>query len=479
MAGPGSVGNRPSRNAEYEPVDATPKTPGRVKQQPSERGPSQPNTIARHPASRDTFEMPAQRLDMNNLPTLSPAQLNVLSEGGRIGDILGRSGNQTLEGFVSGLKTLSKDGFNEAMSRLCDSGRFAEVMSKLDADPALRKEFLQVALKNGVVEATPSRARANPRPLPAPEQPSLIRNDPALKHELRTLIHHENRARATDYTTQVDRYTKDWCATVMNAKTPGELRGLGPFSAAPSMSEPGVTERDAKAFGWKQGLTEAGRGTEQAARALGDKISDLRGEPRAGSYSLDLEVSRKDKVGSNGSIEVSTGAKAGTFGVKPTANVKAGVEAKLGDKNTHVKAEISGDVRGAGSVALKGKASGFEVGVETAVDAKGKTKTTLTTMMPNGESPATYGVYSYAGTDSFGAGLKGKLKLGDTDLGAKVGFSAYGVPREYYQDIGGTQSGLFGPMPEFEAGVSWKSLKPDRREWYSRQGFSEQNWSVR
>jgi hypothetical protein len=42
--------------------------------------------------------------------------------------------------------------------------------------------------------------------------------------------------------------------------------------------------------------------------------------------------------------------------------------------------------------------------------------------------------------------------------------------------LGSRQEGIFGPMPELEAGTSWKDLPAERRQWYARQGFTEQSW---
>ncbi|MDP1916619.1 MAG: hypothetical protein Q8L14_10250, partial [Myxococcales bacterium] len=284
--------------------------------------------------------------------------------------------------------------------------------------------------------------------------------------ELRQLIHAENKQHAAEYEAKFDRYTKDWSAAVMNASTPGEIRKLGAFSSPPSMSEPGVEARDRKDFVWNEGLTQSNRGAEQAAKALGDKISDLRGEPRAGSYSLDLEVAFKKKTG--------------------IGFVQSGVEAKIGETGTKsaVKTEVGVGIEGGGlkantSVDNKGVVSGeVEVGpfgVEREVDPAGHAKNKFTLKVND-----TLSTYSSVSDSSMGAGVKAKAKIAEgLEVSGKVGVSAYGIPPEYYQDIGGAQGGFFGPMPEYEKQVDWKSLQPERRDWYSRQGFNEKNWSSR
>ena len=166
--------------------------------------------------------------------------------------------------------------------------------------------------------------------------------------------------------------------------------------------------------------------------------------------------------------------------MKDDANVKASGSGKVGDDDGAIAVSMSKDIKGARSVGLKlASKDGFEVGGETSIAASGKAKTSFSVMFKPEKVPAAVGAYTVAGSESVGAWLKGKVTVGESDLAAKVGVSAYGVPPEYYQDIGGAQGGFFGPMPEYEKQVDWKSLQPERRDWYSRQGFNEKNWSSR
>lgn len=464
MAGPGRVETNPSRTG-FDPVEEP-------QQQPAPRSPpkhrpaeaSQKNTVARHEQKRDPFESPYRPLDMNNLPTLSAGELQAL-RGGFTKEVLARTQNDSADGFVSGLSVMSRGEFKEAMNKLSDSGRFGEVMEKIGADPKLRAQFLSASVRNGYLSATPPRVQENPGALAAPAQPALIRNERTLPAELRKLIHAENAHHAAQYEATFDRYTKDWSAAVMNASTPGEIRKLGAFSSPPSMSEPGVEARDRKDFGWNQGLTQSGRGAEQAAKVLSDKISDLRGEPRAGSYSLDLEVAFKTKTGI-GFVQTGVDAKIGETGVKSAVKTEVGVEVE-----GPVKFSASVDNRGVVSREVKAG----PVGVEREVDAAGHAKTTFTIKATDAIS-----TYSSVSDSSMGAGVKAKAKIAEgLEVSGKVGVSAYGIPPEYYQDIGGAQGGFFGPMPEYEKQVDWKSLQPERRDWYARQGFNEKNWSSR
>ncbi len=466
MAGPGRVETNPSRTG-FDPVEEpqqqpAPRSP--PKHRPSES--SQKNTVSRHEQKRDPFESPYRPLDMNNLPTLSAGELQALSGGGFMKEVLARAQNDSADGFVSGLSVMSPRDFKEAMGKLSESSRFGEVMEKVGADPKLRAKFLSAAVKNGYLSATPPRVQQNPGALPAPAQPALIRNERSLPAEVRQLIHAENAKHAAEYLAKFDRYTQDWCSAVKNASTPGDIRKLGAFSVPPSLSEPGIEPRDLKDFDWQIGLTGSGRGAQQAGRVLSDKISDLRGQARAGSYSLDLEVAVKAKTGI-GFVQSGVDAKIGETGVKSAVKTEVGAEVGEGP----VKFSASVDNRGVVSREVKAG----PVGVEREVDAAGHAKTKFTIKATDAIS-----TYSSVSDSSMGAGVKAKTEIAPgLELSGKVGFTAYGIPPEYYQDIGGAQEGFFGPMPEYEQQVDWKSLQPERRDWYSRQGFNEKNWSSR
>jgi hypothetical protein len=464
MAGPGRVETNPSRTG-FDPVEE-PQQPA-PRSPPKHRPPesSQKNTVARHEQKRDPFESPYRPLDMNNLPTIPAGELQGRGAG-FMNEVLARTQNDSADGFVSGLSVMSRRDFWEAMSKLSDSGRLGDVMEKIGEDPKLRAQFLSASVKNGYLSADPPRAQQNPGALAPPDQPALIRNDRLLPTEVRQLIHAQNKQHAAEYTAKFDRYTQDWCSAVMNASTPGDIRKLGAFSVPPSLSEPGFEERDRKSFGWNAGLTESGRGVEQAAKALSDKISDLRGEARAGSYSLDLEVAFKKKTGIGfGQTGVET--KLGETGAKSAVKTEVGVEVEAGGLTLGTSVDNKGVVRR--------EAQAGPVGVEREVDAAGHAKNTFTLKVND-----TLSTYSSVSDSSMGAGLKAQAKIAEgLEVSGKVGLSAYGIPPEYYQDIGGAQAGFFGPMPEYEKQVDWKSLQPERRDWYSRQGFTEQNWSSR
>lgn len=455
MSGPAPLSSRPAAADSVDlPAGSGPSPKPAAK--PDAEKPTR-NTLGRHDEKRAPFEPPQVPLDLGDLPALSAAELQAGSSRASLLEVSGRSKDDSLDGFVRGTRNLSKREFTELMALLRDSGRFAAVMKQLESAPQLRSDFLAAAVSSGFLEATPARVRANPGALPAPEQPALVRNDSLLPPELRALVHAENRHRAAGYQAEFDRYTDAWCGAVMSAKTPGEIRKLGAFATPPALIEPGVTDTDLKRNGWAQGLTGEGRGVERAARALGDKISDLRGEARAGSYSLDLQ----------GALKVKAGA---TY-------VKQSVDAKGTATEIGFKADVAGEGVSVGADSRGNTIVGATVGsfsAERLVDAKGKVKDTFTAKVNDNLA-----AYTFVGDSTFGGGLKATAKVGDAvELSAKVGLKANGIPREYYQDIGGAPSGFFGPMPEFDQQVQWQSMPPARRDWYARQGFTPQNWSV-
>jgi hypothetical protein len=394
------------------------------------------------------------------------------------------------EAFLRSLEALPNASFKELMSELKDAkdGRFEAIMGHLASSSGARQAFLELAVQKGFLEATPAKGAPPSGPIVAPNQPPLVRNDPALPEAMRQLIHSENQTRAAQYLKAFDDYTHAWCAAVSQARSPQEIRALGPFSTPPALSEPGFRERDRKDFGWNAGLTPSAPNLEKAQRAIGDRIGDLREQPRAGSYGVEADgsakVARPSGVEFGGAVEVtrnSAGTKVETKG-KVGAQVEVETESPapgLTQAPFGFSVGRSVDTNGTTTTEVTGALGAFGVGIEAERKTNGETKKTFT-------AQALENVGAYASVDSNGntaAGLefKGGGKVGDTkmEFGLKVGLTAYSVPREYYQDFGGAQPGIFGPMPELDNNVPWTALKPDRRAWYERQGFKAENWGAR
>lgn len=392
----------------------------------------------------------------------------------------------TRSGLLDSLSTLSPAEFKAFFEAVKDrkDGSFDAMIKHLAADPAARRQFLELAKSSGVLGATPAMGAQSTGPIVAPPQPELLRNERSFPDSLRTMIRGENTARAREYLAAFEQYTQAWCAAVGQAKTPHDLRALGPFSAPPALSEPGWTERDQKDFGWRSGLTPSAPNLERAQRAVGDRISDLRKEGRAGSYGLEIEASANLTRGpiSIGVVqEVTIDSRGADAGMKGKIGAKTGVKAPLPGRTDEggLSGGTSLDTKGTRSVESKVSLGPASIGVEVERNVEGDVKTTF-------KAQAADGVGAYASVDSNGNTAVGveaehSVKVGDTkvEFGLKIGVTAFSVPKAYYQDVGGNQAGIFGPMPELDANLPWTSLKPDRRAWYERQGFTPENWTAR
>lgn len=437
-----------------------------------------PKPPAARRTERDAFEIPPKPLDLSALPVISSSEVETMparaltNASVALGQAAARSADhETLVAFAESLRSVGPNEFREVIERLKSSRQLGPLSDALKRDPEARARFLEAGVKCGFLSATPPRVPMPRGEIVAPPQPPLVRNVPALPFEFRVIIHEENRSKAARYTAAFDSYLASWCDKAMAAKSPHELRALGPPSSPPALIEPGVEARDFKDYGWTSGLTESGRGAQQAWKTLGDKMSDLRGTPRAGSYSLDFELGVKPKADGKvkPTMEFGFEAHASRAGVEVTPKAKVGVQ--VGPKEFNFKKTI--DSKGTEAISVNSSTEAFNAGLEVSVDKNGKAKTTLEL------GPAPLAATTSVDTDgNFSVGAKVKKDLAGVEVTAKFGLTGYSIQPEYYQDIGGAQPGLFGPMPELDAKVPWASLSKDRRAWYERQGFNAANWGT-
>lgn len=371
------------------------------------------------------------------------------------------------------LQSLPRADCGKALKALSESGTLRTLCEKTPDD--LRHALADAAVQGGMTTATRERFSSMRDPQPPP-QPSLIVNSPSLPPELRQVIHQENEARARQYEAAFAGYVDAWCAKVKTCKTPLELRKLGLMSSPPALTEPGISSEDFAARRFTSLHTHSGLGAEKASKAVSNQVSVFRNELAAGSFGLDFKLKAQLKVEGEGPGHTEGGVGSaliakGTFsqdgrvinqGVESESFVELGrgpakVEAKL-NAHGHLEA-VSGQMLGAG------------------VELERDGKVTFKAPVAPGLGVETF---SDPNKGTMGAALVAKEEatvFGSTlELGAKIGFTAQGIAREYYQDIGGAQEGFFGPMPELDAGAKWSDLKTERRDWYHRQGFDENNW---
>ena len=406
------------------------------------------------------------RLDANAVVS----QVKVLMANG----LLDRVSRDECEHAIGLLQSLPHAEYGKALKELSRSGALRVLCEAAPAE--LRRDLAQSAVEGGLTTATKERLAPGLRQPQPPPQPSLIVNSPSLPVELRQVIHDENLTRARQYEADFNAYADAWCAKVGTCKSPMELRELGPLSNPPSLVEPGISSDDFAAKRFVSLHCQTNIGAERAAKAVSDQVSAFRGELTAGGFGLDFQLKAQvvRKAEGPGHTE---GAGGFAFVAKGTLtqdgrvinqHVEDELLAEVGRGHTKLEAKftpaghleaVSGEVGGAGlELDREGKAT-FKapiapgLGTETFVDAQ----------------KAAYGgvIVGDAAGEFFGATLK---------LEAKIGFTLKGVERSYYSDIGGSQTGFFGPMPELAEGMAWAALPSERREWYERQGFSERSW---
>lgn len=378
------------------------------------------------------------------------------------------------------LGSLGAADFARTFKRLCAQGHAERLFESLPPEATAR--LLEAAVRSGALEEAPGRA-APEHSLKAPDQPALIRNERELPNALRKVIHAENQRRADAYTKEYDRYVDAYCEQVKSTRNPLQLRGLGDVSSPPSLIEPGTREADRELLG-NLGLTGSNRGLERIRRTVSDQISAFRGQIRAGGYGLSIDLSGKATIGKVFNVGGSIGATVTDDAriVDAKAKPKVGVGASMSHDEATDQPGVTNSEVGKTGVALDVDAKGNVSGRATVVGigvAQSGSKTSFVAPVPFGLSAETF---VDAEKGQYGASLgyekKGKAFGGQVEWAgsAKVSLTAQGVPREYYQDIGGTQAGVFGPMPELDQGAAWSSLTKDRQAWYERQGFSAKNW---
>lgn len=339
---------------------------------------------------------------------------------------------------VARISSVPDEKYREVLHQLERSGALATLAGKLSENGPLRGKLLESAVARALIAEKGS--------------PKLLVNEGDLPKSFRAVLHAENVARAALHTQATQKRLDGYCAAVAAARDAVELRALGPWVPGPPLSEPGLTLSNKGS--WRFALTDSNVGLERAARAVSNRISDLRGERHAGTYGLDVSVSLAQSAAFGPVHSQTIALGVGTDGVHVRASDKVGVTAGvMGFLKT---------LGGPSSLVLKARELELE---------QERNRTQL--------SARVGGVGGYTVVDvqkgECGAGFIAKGGS-DAVLTVKAGVSAAGMPREYGPDVFSTQAGIFGPMPEFESGQPFASLPLARQSWYARQGFTQETY---
>lgn len=324
-----------------------------------------------------------------------------------------------------------------------DGAKQVEI-EKLKDHPELRRAYIKQAVVGGHLREKGS--------------PALVVNDETLSPAMRALVHTENQARAAVVTAAHQTALEKYCEAVESAPNAAVLRSLGAYTPPAALSEPGLTV--ANKGQWNFALTQTNFGLERANRAVGNRISDLRGENRAGSYGFEASVSASTKATALAASE-SLGLRAGTNGLKLRESHELGIG--IGTSALLVNAE-TGQVKE--KLKLEVPVGEKKAAVELQHDAD---KMMIAAKLG---APGVYVASNFKAAE-----VTAGLSVSAGVVTAKAGVTAQGITREYARDVGDqTQGGLFGAMAELDKGVRFESLSPQRQAWYARQGFDSKTY---
>jgi hypothetical protein len=403
-------------------------------------------------------------------------QLDANAVVGQVKELMGgwRVSADDCQHAVGLLKSLPAAEYGKAVKELSRSGELRVLCESIPAE--LRRDLAESVVHGGLTTMSPgllARGLRDPQP---PAQPAMISNAPSLPKELREVIHGENLTRARKYEADFNAYADAWCAKVATCQSPMALRELGQLSNPPRLLEPGISDSDLAAKRFVSLHCQINIGAERAAKAVSEQVSVFRKELAAGSFGLtfevrgqatfDGEVAKNTRLGAGGGFEArGTLTQDGRL-IDQGAKTEAVVAGGRGHNKVEAKFDAEGHLEAAAA-----EVGGFGLELERAGD--------VTFKAPVAPGIAVESFVNHRNATS-GAALGGEEEgefLGaHVKVEARIGFTAKGIDRSYYADIGGAQEGFFGPMPELTNGSKWSELPKDRREWYGRQGFDENFW---
>lgn len=429
-----------------------------------------------NPSCSTSSPLQQQGSSVGSIAASSVGRLDANAVVGQVKDLMSgwRVSDDECKHAVGLLQSLPPVEYAKALKALSASGDLRTLCESIPAD--FRRDLAESAVHGGVTTTTPEQLPRGLRDPQPPPLPAMIVNSPSLPKELRQIIHGENLARARHYEADFNAYADAWCAKVATCKTPMALRELGPMADPPGLLEPGISTDDLAAKRFVSLHCQKNLGAERATKAISDQVSRFRKELAAGGFGLDFQVKAQVTSKAEGPAHTE-GAVGGALIAKGTLTQDGRLIDQHVESETVLEAgrghtKVEGKFDSAGHLeAVGAEAGGF--GVELARKGEVTFKVPVApglaveTSVDNNKATSGAALVAAVDEDVFGMSVK---------FQAKIGFTAKGVERAYYADIGGTQTGFFGPMPELEERKPWRELPTERREWYSRQGFNEGSW---
>ncbi|MCE9668314.1 hypothetical protein LY474_10870 [Myxococcus stipitatus] len=359
--------------------------------------------------------------------------------------------HSTLEGLEPGV-------YRSTLERMERDGLLKTYVGEQGVEA--RKAFLAQAESKGLLlklEGEPASG-----PLGPPGRPGFYRSGPRLPESLREAVaaHAVDAGRAylRAHGEYLDRYTR----AVEDATSLPELRKLGaPREAELRDGVLGLSARDpqreTRAREWRMAIGTP-VSTVGAWRAVAARQWELSGQRAGGTFALE------------GKAELTQG------------QFKVGGEASL-DSRGRV------DVKSKAAATLKGGPLALDV----SLDSKGKSRAEVKldlgavaiTSASDGELKVAVGAGELFGgyvtldtqAAKFGGGVFAKVKSGNDKVEARLGATMKGLTRERAEAaVDRARVGIFDEPPERARGLSWDALTPARREQYTLNGWTREDW---
>jgi hypothetical protein len=340
-----------------------------------------------------------------------------------------------------------------ALQKMEESGELKAFLE--GADPKTRHAFLQTLASNGYLQQLPEvRVKGGCNP---PGVPGTFYSSASLPKSIRDAINADCVQARASYRKAYEDYEQRYVAAAQSASTIAQLRALGPPIPPGQVQTPGLVygppdfqEKDA-AFR----KTSPATATMKPANALQDRICELTGEPRAGSYHFKL-TAEVDVLGLKlgGWMKQAQHHQGIEWGHEESGRIGP---ASVGLENGHVPVGRFDGSPGDDLSYIKANGEGM---VEVA--------------LPIGPlSPVVMVDPEHAVME---AGLGQKFELGhhvEVEFSARVG--ATGITGE--QAMEAIRSPGFFNAPERAEGVRWNELSPARRAEYEKMHWTAEEWN--
>jgi len=364
------------------------------------------------------------------------------------------------------LDGLSNTEYKATMDRLEQDGYLSTYTANMNS--SARDAFLEQAANKGYIQTQAGReynvSGTQPKP---PNSPDLYRHSEDLPSSVREAIHDGNVERFHNYREDYKTYINDYKDQVMATSSQDEIRAMGaPVNSFDGM-EPGLSPNDPMRARWTHEAISGSPSHLPAYAAIGNKIRDLDGEVRPGSFYASGEVSWQQsdngsdypqfggKIGGRvydyGAVEVEAmgsasgildtplAGEAGVQGIRTpgpggVTHFQAAGEAKIEGEFEYNESTLDRVTSTADEIVQAGdnekSALDRVIPMTVEVDQTGKVELGVEAIAidtPHGE----LGVSSYASSDpsntTFEMGIAGEIGVGKGDVQVKGGVGFRGI----------------------------------------------------